>query len=147
MSLVCRGIRGATTADANTSEAILAATREMFESMVAANGIEAESVAAIFLTTTPDLNVEFPAAAVRQMGWDQAPMLCGHEMTVPGALPMCIRALALVNTTKSLEEIVHVYLRGAVHLREPAFSDRSSPGQSGSDYASTPGTARSDERS
>lgn len=127
MNLVCRGIRGATTADANTSEAILAATREMFESMVAANAIEADSVAAVFLTTTPDLNVEFPAVAVRQMGWNQAPMLCGHEMAVPDGLPMCIRALALVNTAKPMEEIVHVYLRGAANLREPAFSDRSSP--------------------
>ena len=125
MSLVCRGIRGATTAEDNTSEAILSATREMFESMVAANSIEPDDVAALFLTTTPDLNVEFPAVAVRQMGWIQAPMLCGHEMAVPDGLPMCIRALALVNTTKPLEEIVHVYLRGAVHLREPGFSDRS----------------------
>ena len=124
MSLVCRGIRGATTAEDNTSEAILSATREMFESMVAANAIEPDSVAALFLTTTPDLNVEFPAAAVRQMGWTQAPMLCSHEMAVPDGLPMCIRALALVNTTKPLDEIVHVYLRGAVRLREPGFANR-----------------------
>ena len=138
MTLVCRGIRGATTADANTSEAILAATREMFESMVAANAIEPDSVAAVFLTTTPDLNVEFPAVAVRQMGWNQAPMLCGHEMAVPDGLPMCIRALALVNTAKPMEDIVHVYLRGAANLREPAFSDRSSPERSEPDYGSVP---------
>ena len=138
MSLVCRGIRGATTADANTSEAILAATREMFESMVAANAIEADSVAAIFLTTSTDLNAEFPAVAVRQMGWTQAPMLCGHEMAVPDALPMCIRALVMVNTTKPLDEIVHVYLRGAANLREPGFSHRSQRGQSERGYAATP---------
>lgn len=124
MTLVCRGIRGATTAEDNTREAILAATREMFEALVADNAIEADSVAAVFLTTTPDLNAEFPAAAVRQMGWTQAPMLCGHEMAVPDGLPMCIRALVLVNTTKRLDEVVHVYLRGAVNLREQAFSDR-----------------------
>lgn len=124
MTLVCRGIRGATTAEDNTREAILAATREMFEALVADNAIDAESVAAVFLTTTPDLNAEFPAAAVRQMGWTQAPMLCGHEMAVPDGLPMCIRALVLVNTTKGLEEVVHVYLRGAVNLREQSFSDR-----------------------
>ena len=122
MSFVCRGIRGATTAEDNTREAILAATREMFESMVAANAIEPESVAALFLTTSPDLNAEFPAVAVRQMGWTQAPMLCGHEMAVPDGLPRCIRALVLVNTTKRLEEIVHVYLRGAVNLRARGVS-------------------------
>lgn len=124
MTLVCRGIRGATTADDNTREAILTATREMFETLVADNAIDADSVAAIFLTTTPDLNAEFPAAAVRQMGWTQAPMLCGHEMAVPDGLPRCIRALVMVNTTKRLEEVVHVYLRGAVSLREQSFSGR-----------------------
>ena len=129
MSLVCRGIRGATTAEANTGEAILAATREMFEAMVAENDIEPESVAAIFLTTTPDLDAEFPAVAVRQLGWTQAPMLCGHEMAVPDGLPMCIRALVLVNTAKPMEEIAHVYLRGAANLREPSFSDRSQRGR------------------
>ena len=138
MSFVCRGIRGATTAEANTGEAILSATREMFEAMVAENDIEPENVAAIFLTTTPDLDAEFPAVAVRQMGWTQAPMLCGHEMTVPDGLPRCIRALALVNTTKPLEEIIHVYLRGAANLREPSFSDRSQRGRSGRGDAPAP---------
>ena len=33
-----RGVRGATTADENTREAILAATRELLELMIAANG-------------------------------------------------------------------------------------------------------------
>ncbi len=132
MTLVCRGIRGATTAEENSREAILAATREMCESIVAANAIEPDDVAALFLTTTPDLNAEFPAAAVRQMGWTQAPMLCGHEMAVPDGLPRCIRVLVMVNTTKRMEEIVHVYLRGAVHLREQSFSGR------GSGYGPTP---------
>ena len=138
MTLVCRGIRGATTAEDNTRDAILAATREMFEALVTDNAIEADSVAAIFLTTTPDLNAEFPAAAVRQMGWTQAPMLCGHEMAVPDGLPMCIRALVMVNTTKGIEEVVHVYLRGAVNLREQSFSDRSQREASGRDYGLTP---------
>ena len=136
MTLVCRGIRGATTAEDNTSEAIISATREMFESLVESNAIEPDDVAALFLTTTPDLNAEFPAVAVRQMGWTQAPMLCGHEMAVPGGLPMCIRVLVMVNTTKGLEEIVHVYLRGAVHLREQSFSDR------GRGYGPTPSGSR-----
>ena len=122
MTLMCRGIRGGTTAEDNSREAILSATREMFESMVVANAIEPDSVAALFLTTSPDLNAEFPAVVVRQLGWTQVPLLCGHEMAVPDGLPKCIRALVLVNTTKPLEEIVHVYLRGAVNLRERGVS-------------------------
>lgn len=117
MVLMCRGIRGAITADANTQQAILSATRELFGEMVQANAIQDEDVAAVFLTTTPDLNAEFPAVALRQMGWTQVPLMCGHEMQVPDALLQCIRAMVLVNTDKGAGEIKHVYLRGAVNLR------------------------------
>ena len=123
MSLMCRGIRGATTAGANTREAILGATRELLERLVEANQLEKESIAAAFFTTTLDLNAEFPAAAARQMGWTEVALLDSHEMDVPGALPCCIRALLLVNTEKQASEIVNVYLRDAVNLRSRSAED------------------------
>lgn len=113
----CRGIRGATTVDANTRDDILAAAKELLQGMVSANGVEAEDVACILFTTTPDLNAEFPAAAARELGLSQAPLLCGHEMNVPGSLPKCLRILILFNTEKSAAEIVHVYIRGAQVLK------------------------------
>jgi len=118
----CRGVRGATTADANTPEAILEATRQLLALMVHANGIQPEDIASIIFTTTPDLNAEFPALAARQMGWNDMALLCGHEMAVPGALPRCIRVLIHWNTEKPAREIAHVYIKGAAHLRP----DRSS---------------------
>ena len=114
---VCRGIRGATTADDNTREAIFAATEDLFQKIVGDNDVEEGQVAATFFTTTPDLNAAFPATAVRHMGWNQTAMLCGHEMAVPDGLPRCIRILILVNTDREPEELVHVYLKGAVDLR------------------------------
>ena len=117
MTLMCRGIRGATTAEANTQQAILGATRELLEGLVTANTINPEDVAALFLTTSPDLNAEFPAVAARQMGWTQVALLCSHEMRVPDGLGKCIRALILVNTEKRPDELEHIYLRGAVNLR------------------------------
>jgi chorismate mutase len=39
-------------------------------------------------------------------------------MNVPGSLPSCLRVLVLFNTDKRNEEIVHVYLGGAVTLRD-----------------------------
>jgi chorismate mutase len=113
----CRGIRGATTVDANTREHILAATKELLQEMVSANGVEAEDVAFILFTTTTDLNAEFPAVMAREMGFADSALLCGHEMNVPGSLPMCLRILILFNTEKSAGEIVHVYTRHAVGLR------------------------------
>jgi chorismate mutase len=113
----CRGIRGASTVDANTREAILQAATELLSQMVLGNGVQPDEVASVFFTTTRDLNADFPALAARQMGWNDVALMCAHEMDVPGSLPMCLRILLHVNTEKRPEEIVHVYLRGARVLR------------------------------
>ena len=44
---VCRGIRGATIAEANTAEAIYSAAGEMLAKLVEANNIEERDVAAV----------------------------------------------------------------------------------------------------
>ncbi|MBF8267990.1 MAG: chorismate mutase [Dehalococcoidia bacterium] len=122
MALLCRGLRGATTARDNTREAILEATRELLERLVEANNLKTEDVAAAFFTTSQDLNAEFPAVAARQMGWDYVPLICGHEMKVPDGLPLCIRVMMLVNTERRPEEMVHKYLRDAKDLRNKGIS-------------------------
>lgn len=113
----CLGIRGATTVEENTKSAILSATRELLEKIIEANQIEADEVASAFFTTTPDLNAEFPAVAAREIGWTNTALLCGHEMAVPGSLPMCLRLLILYNTEKTVGDITHIYIRGAAGLR------------------------------
>ena len=113
-----RGIRGATTADDNTEQAILDATRELLEGLVEANDIDQDDIAAVYFTTTRDLNAAFPALAARKhLGWDYVALMCSHEMDVPNALSSCIRVLLLVNTDKRPQELVNVYLRGAKNLR------------------------------
>ena len=87
--------------------------------MVQANSIKADDIAAIFFTTTSDLNAEFPAAATRELGWpSNLALLCGHEMSVPDALPRCLRVLMLVNTEKGPGEIIHVYLGESKKLKD-----------------------------
>lgn len=112
-----RGIRGATTVEANDREQILDAARELLDALVEANAVEHDHVASIIFTTTPDLNAEFPAVAARQAGWTDVALMCGHEMSVPGSLPRCLRILMHVNTDRSLKELQHIYLRGARALR------------------------------
>ena len=113
-----RGLRGATTVDENTREAILAATRELLAAMIARNGIQPEDVASAWFTTSLDLNAEFPAVvARREMGWEHVALMCGHEMDVPGSLAQCLRILVHINTPKRQDELEHVYLHGAVALR------------------------------
>lgn len=114
----CRGIRGAITVSENTKEAIIAASKELLQNLMEANEVEISDVACILFTTTPDLNAAFPATAARELGWTQVPLLCGHEMNVPGSLSSCLRILVLFNTNKRNEEIIHVYLGDAVTLRD-----------------------------
>ena len=118
-----RGIRGATTAAANTREAVLAATGELMERLIEANSIEADDVAAAFFTTTPDLNAEFPAAAARLMGWTHVALMGASEIDVPDAPGLCVRVLVLINTEKAARELVNVYLRGAADLRKRGTGD------------------------
>ncbi len=112
-----RGIRGAITAEGNTEDAILDATRGLLAEMVRANRVKPDEVAAAFFTVTPDLNAAFPAEAARLMGWDDVALMSSVEVDVPGALPRCIRVLLLWNTPGTQEEIVHVYLNQAQGLR------------------------------
>ena len=115
--IVCRGVRGATTATDNSAPAILEATRDMLQRMIDANGIREEDVASAFFTTTPDLNAEYPALAARQLGWHDAALMCSHEMSVPHGLQSCIRVLIHWNTSAALTDVQHIYIRGAVNLR------------------------------
>lgn len=117
MSLVCRGVRGATTVEAVDRESVLRATRELLATLIRVNDIAAEDVASAIFTTTFDITSVFPATAARQLGWLDVPLMCGHEMNVEGALPRCIRVLLHWNTPKSQHEIHHIYLREARSLR------------------------------
>jgi chorismate mutase len=122
-----RGIRGATTVEADTPEAILDATEELVREIVSANALDPSDVASALFTVTPDLHAEFPAAAARRMGWTMVPLLNFTEIGVPGRLERCIRVLVHVNTRRAQDEIVHVYLRRAVSLRPDLVSRSTTP--------------------
>jgi chorismate mutase len=114
----CRGIRGATTVETDTAEAILAATTELLNEIVEANDVNPDDVASAQFTVTPDLTAAFPARAARNLGWHQVPLLDAQEIPVPGSLARCVRVLIHWNTAKVQREIRHVYLRGAAGLRQ-----------------------------
>jgi chorismate mutase len=115
--MLCRGVRGATTVEADSREEILTATRQLLALMIRLNGIQPDHVASAIFSTTPDVNAEFPALAARQLGWLDVPLLCTHELSVPGSLPRCIRILIHWNTEKSQADIRHVYIKEAARLR------------------------------
>jgi chorismate mutase len=112
-----RGLRGAAVAEANTREAILAATAELLAAMVDSNGLDLADVASVFFTATPDLDAAFPALAARQLGWRDTALMCAQEIAVPGSLARCIRVLIHWNTEKRPEELRHIYIGAAAQLR------------------------------
>jgi chorismate mutase len=113
-----RGIRGAITVDANEEQPILDATILLLSEIVAANNVQPEDIACVWLTVTQDLDATFPARAIRQMeGWELVPLMCSVEIPVKGGLERCIRLMVLVNTEVTQTEIHHVYLGGARVLR------------------------------
>jgi chorismate mutase len=116
---VCRAIRGATTSDQNTAEDIIEATDELLRSILHYNDLRVDDIVSMIFTTTTDLNATFPAVAAREMniGLDLVPLMCAHEMSVPGALDMVVRVMVHINTTKPAADIRHVYLRRATELR------------------------------
>lgn len=121
---VCRGIRGATTSPSNTAEDILEVTRELVAALVFLNDLDPADIVSAVFTTTPDLNATFPALAAREFGWSEVPLLCTHEMAVPGSLTSAVRILLHVNTHRASAEIRHIYLRDASQLRPDwAYTD------------------------
>jgi chorismate mutase len=114
---VCRGLRGATTVSKNEADAILEATAELLEALVAANDLDEADVASVLFTATPDLDAVYPAVAARQLGWTETALLCVQEMAVQGSLPRCIRVLVHWNTDLAQDQLHHVYLREARKLR------------------------------
>ena len=116
--LKVRAIRGATTASANTVEAIREVVNELLDEIETRNQLNPQEVVSIIFTATRDLDAIFPAAIARERSaWENIPLLDLQQMHVKGSLSRCIRVLIYVNTVKPQAEIYHPYLREAKNLR------------------------------
>ena len=115
--MAVRGIRGATTVESNSVEAILTATQELLAAIVTANNVNPEDVASAIFTVTPDLNAAFPARAAREFGWHHVPLLSAVEIETNEGLPRTVRTLIHWNTERPIYDVRHIYLRDAVRLR------------------------------
>jgi chorismate mutase len=115
--LTLRALRGATTAAANTVEAIGEAVSELVDAVIERNQLAGEQLLSVTFSVTGDLDACFPAAiARRRPGWQQVALLDCQQMAVAGDLPRCIRLLAHV-WLEPQQLPVHPYLREAARLR------------------------------
>lgn len=111
-----RALRGATTVDEDTGEAISARTAELVTELLGRNALAVDDVVSVVFTATPDLTADFPAAAARRVGLSATPLLCCQEIPVAGAVERCVRALVHCYLPPG-RPARHVYLHGARQLR------------------------------
>lgn len=117
-SSMIRGIRGATTVNANDETEIIHHTRQLVLEMIEKNNVTAPDVSSVLVTVTADLTATFPAKPIRELsGWTYVPVMCMQEIDVPHGLARCIRIMMNVNTEIKQEEIHHIYHYEAKKLR------------------------------
>jgi chorismate mutase len=112
-----RAFRGATQLSADTKAEMREAVIELLQEILKANSISNDDLISILFTATPDLQSDFPAAGVRELGLVDLPLICAQELDVKGSLPRTIRLLIHANSSLTRSEVTHKYLRGAVVLR------------------------------
>ena len=109
-------MRGATSVERNSAEAILERTEELMREVIARNDLEIEQFVSCIFTATTDLDAEFPAVAARRIGFERVPLLCAREIEVPGALGGS--SACSPTTTRPPDHVArHVYLGEARALR------------------------------
>lgn len=113
-----RALRGATTVDEDTREAIHDRVRELLEEIFRRNEVRTSDLISVVFTATDDLHSCFPAEVARKCGLADVPLLCARELDVDGAVPRCIRVLIHLETETPREMLQHVYLHGAQQLRD-----------------------------
>ncbi len=116
--LMVRGLRGATTVDTDSPDQVTERSQELVVALMERNELAEDDIVSMLFTATADVTSIFPATAIREIGFGAVPLLCAAEIAVPGAMPRCIRVLLHIHTTKSKDEIHHVYLHGAQGLRD-----------------------------
>ena len=118
MAPAVRALRGATTVDEDTPEAINERVVELCDALLERNGLDHDDLISVLFTATDDLHSMFPALAARKAGWGDIPLICARELDIAGATPRCIRVLVHLTTEKARDELRHVYLHGAQGLND-----------------------------
>ncbi len=118
MPSAVRAVRGATTIEADTTEAVTERVVTLLEAILQRNGLDEEDIISILFTATEDITSTFPATAARTMGLGAIPLICARELSVVGSVPLCIRVMMHVTTDRGRAEVHHVYLEGAQGLRD-----------------------------
>ncbi len=118
MPSALRALRGATTVDRDEEDHVHERIVTLLHEMCEQNGVAHDDIVSILFTATDDLHATFPATGARKAGFGDVPLICARELDVDGGTPRCLRVLMHLTTDRSRDELHHVYLEGAVSLRD-----------------------------
>ncbi|HEY9556063.1 MAG TPA: chorismate mutase [Acidimicrobiales bacterium] len=118
MPAALRALRGATTVDVDEAPHVHERVVALLEEMCARNGVDHDDIVSILFTATDDIHSTFPATGARTMGLGDVPLICARELEITGATQRCVRVLMHLTTERTRAELRHVYLEGAVGLRD-----------------------------
>ncbi len=118
MPAAVRALRGATTVDVDEETHVHERTVALVGELCTRNGVGHDDIISILFTATDDIHSTFPALGVRRLGFGDVPLICARELDIVSGTPRCIRVLMHLTTDRSRAELHHVYLEGAVGLRD-----------------------------
>ena len=91
-------LRGATTSEHNSIEAITLAVEELLFELISRNNLIPDQIISVTFSVTHDLDACFPASIARKKsGWENIALLDCQQMFVKDDLSKCIRLLAYVS--------------------------------------------------
>jgi len=113
-----RALRGATTVDVDEEAHVHERVVVLLEEMCERNAVDHDDIVSILFTATDDIHSTFPATGARTLGLGDVPLICARELDIVGGAERCIRVLMHLTTERSRADLRHVYLEGAVTLRD-----------------------------
>ena len=113
-----RALRGATTVEADTPEQLHERVQTLLLRMLERNNVSKDDLISMLFTATDDIHSMFPAAAAREIGFGDVPLICARELDIDGGTKMCVRVMMHIVTETARGDLHHVYLEGARGLRD-----------------------------
>ncbi|GAA3756939.1 chorismate mutase [Streptomyces tremellae] len=113
-----RAVRGAVQLEQDEAKHMGEQVKQLLTAILERNALTADELISIWFTATPDLHSDFPAAAARDLGIVDVPLICAQELDIAGAMPRVVRILAHVESDRPKSEVSHVYLGAAAALRK-----------------------------
>jgi chorismate mutase len=111
-------LRGAITLERDEKDHLLERVERLLREMLERNEVDHDDLISILFTATDDVHSAFPALAARRMGLGDVPLICARELEIDGGMPMCVRILMHLQTSRTRSDLRHVYLEDARTLRD-----------------------------